>query len=70
MHIGRGGIGRVNQVEIFVHPYVDFHPVVPLVAFFGLVHLWIPITDFCLLVELGAAIKVASTIAGRRMIMP
>jgi hypothetical protein len=40
---------------------VDFHPVVPLVALLGLVHLWITFSNF-VLVELRAAIKVASTI--------
>ena len=57
------------------------HPEIPLVALLGLVHLWIALPLFVLWppahsgyalveVELGAAIKVASTIVPCRIVIP
>jgi len=74
MHVCGGGLDRMDRMDeawVLVHTDVDFHPVVPLVALLGLVHLRIPFTSIVLVppahsgfalvkVELGAAIKVAS----------
>lgn len=61
MHIGGCGNDRVDQTLVLVNADVDFHAVVPLVA----IHFLMPPahSGFALVkVELGAAIKVASTI--------
>jgi hypothetical protein len=36
--------GCVDQTRLSVHANVRLHPKVPLVAFFGLVHLWVALT--------------------------
>jgi hypothetical protein len=43
VHIGRSGLHRVDQTALGIDPNVDFHAEVPLVAFLGLVHFWIPL---------------------------
>jgi hypothetical protein len=58
--IGSSARNSVNQVRLNVCPNVSLHTQVPLVALLGLVHLWSRSPEL-ILVELGAAIKVAST---------
>lgn len=41
MHVGRGRFDRVDQAVVLAHTDVDSHPVVPLFAPLGLVHLGI-----------------------------
>jgi hypothetical protein len=51
MHIGGGRFHRVDDTYLAIHPDVDLHPEIPLVAFPSLVHLGI---SLCLLI-LGRA---------------
>ena len=43
MHVRGCGLHRMDQSACRIHPDMDFHPVVPLIALLGLVHLWIPL---------------------------
>ena len=81
MNIGGRGDDPVDQAGVLPDAAMELHAAVPLVALLGLVHLWIVLhllvrvppaqSGFALLkVELAAAIKVASTIAPWRIVMP
>ena len=51
MHVGLGCLHRMDQTACSVNADLHFHPVIPLVALLGLVHLSIPLA---LLVFRGA----------------
>src|SRR5436190_223967 len=60
MHVCCGGLHRVDQLGLAVHPDVQLHPEIPLLTLPRLVHLRSrALASF--LVELGAAMIVAST---------
>jgi len=59
--ICRYGMYVMNPARLGVNAIMDFHAKVSLVAFLGLMHVWIPFA-LAFLVELGALIRGASTI--------
>src|SRR5512134_2612734 len=68
-HLGRGAFNGMHQATVGIHPNVRLHAEVPLMALLGLAHPG----SRCLarfLVELGAAISVASTTEPRFMVRP
>jgi hypothetical protein len=60
----------VHQARLSVHADVRLHPEVPLLALLALVHLRVALAAGLFLVELGAAISVASTTVPARSSKP
>ena len=63
-HIRRGRLHRVDQLGLATHADVQLHPEIPLLALARLVHAEVARLAW-FLVELGAAMLVASTLVQR-----